>query len=117
MNTIHSATRPSRDAPFATPREVANLRANDDPGGFGRPEISADGLSLYMQHVHLNPRDSDVYISQRASVNDPWGLALGNRTVSSQKRGHEMRFALDSLIVANTVTRQASMYARRVERK
>jgi hypothetical protein len=72
---IYAATRPSRDEPFAAPQEIMNLRADDDPGALGRPEISADGLSLYMQYFHLNPRDSDVYVSHRASVDGPWGLA------------------------------------------
>jgi hypothetical protein len=73
---VFAATRPSRSAPFGPAVEITGLKAPADTGGIGRPEISADGLSLYMQHVYPEPRrDSDVFVSQRASVNDPWGVA------------------------------------------
>ncbi len=72
---VFAATRPSRDAPFGAPSEITGLKPPTDAAGLGRPEVSADGLSLYFQRVHLNPRDSDVYVSHRAGVNEPWGVA------------------------------------------
>ncbi len=74
---IFVAARPSRDAPFGTPQEVAGLREPTSVDGMFRPEVSADGLSLYMQYLPIvsGERDSDVYVAHRASVNDPWGLA------------------------------------------
>ncbi|MFO0900715.1 MAG: hypothetical protein U0836_25075 [Pirellulales bacterium] len=73
---IFSASRPSRDAPFGAPQEVAGLREPSSIDGMNRPEISNDGLSLYMQYLPLGgERDSNVYVAHRTNVNDPWGLA------------------------------------------
>jgi hypothetical protein len=85
---IYSATRPSRDAPFGAPQEVIGLGDPAHPAGMNRPEVSADGLSLYMQYLPIVPgeRDSNVYVSHRASLSDPWGRAEPVSEFSSTER-------------------------------
>jgi hypothetical protein len=43
--------------------------------GITSPEVSGDGLSLYLRVEPLGRFDSDVYVSRRDNVNAPWGVA------------------------------------------
>src|SRR5262245_56338213 len=82
------------------------LEGRDVPSGFGpwgptvnlattvnspshdqRPTISKDGLSLYFGSNRPGSagtmEGSDLYVSQRASVNDPWGAPRKVEALSS----------------------------------
>jgi len=47
------------------------------PGFEGKPALSSDGLELYFVSDRPGalggPGDQDIYVTRRASVNDPWG--------------------------------------------
>jgi hypothetical protein len=71
-----------------------------------QPAISKDGLSLYFASGRLGGfGDFDIYVSQRASVNDPWGTPqnLGPAINTSFREfgpalstdGHSLYFASD----------------------
>ncbi len=67
-----SASEAQQFGPWSTPVNIAELNTKLylEQG----PAISADGLSLYFQSNRPGGYGgNDLYVSQRASVNDPWG--------------------------------------------
>jgi len=65
--------RPVRaDFALGTPTNLRWPVTNSDIEG--SPSISADGLSLYFSRIRSG--SADIYVTQRASVSDPWGEAV-----------------------------------------
>jgi ELWxxDGT repeat protein len=67
---VRSARRPTPTSPFEKPTILF--------GGPGEPptvapSISADELTLYAQRLDPVGRIADVYVSHRATTDDPWG--------------------------------------------
>jgi Tol biopolymer transport system component len=70
------ATRPNTSVPFGA---VQNLGPTINRFvGQGSPSLSADGLSLFYAGS-INGAVADLFVSTRASLNDPWGdpVSLG----------------------------------------
>ena len=56
---------------WSAPTNVAELNSAFDEGG---PAISKNGLSLYFQSSRPGGAGvTDIYVSERESVDDPWG--------------------------------------------
>jgi Tol biopolymer transport system component/serine/threonine protein kinase len=72
---IYMSTRATRKDPWGSPVNMGP-KINSSAGE-GHPAISADGLELYF----ISGRSSgygegDIYVTRRASTNDPWGEAV-----------------------------------------
>ncbi len=73
VGEIWTATRSSLNEPFGNPSQ---LLAPQPGWGFYRPSVSSDGRSLYLQEtdVDLTSSNTDVYVSHRDSMEQPWGV-------------------------------------------
>jgi Tol biopolymer transport system component len=69
---LYIAMRPNTSVPFGA---AVNLgpTVNGFDGHFS-PSLSADGLGLYF--VGSDGTNADLYVSTRASLNDPWGAPV-----------------------------------------
>jgi len=78
---LRVCTRPSKDAPWSTPVKIGPPVGSDEPAmeigsnDAWSPEISADGLSLYFTSTRVGgySGDGDIWVSKRATKDDPWG--------------------------------------------
>jgi hypothetical protein len=66
--TVFASTRQSREDSFENPVKLIGINT----AWVSSPKVSFDGRSLYMRTVTTSPYDSDIYVAQRASTNDPW---------------------------------------------
>lgn len=100
---IWRATRSSVDAPWGAPEPVAilNSRASE-----GTPELAPDGLTLWFASDRLTTGTMDVWVTQRASREEPWSTAtlangLGINSPSNERGaapaadGHMLFFQSD----------------------
>ncbi len=71
-NDIWTASRPSRDAPFGSPIDLSEGWGTT--GLFRFPDVSADGLNLYL--TQWTTGDGDIYVATRASTDQPWDAPL-----------------------------------------
>ncbi len=80
--TMRVCTRPSKDAPWGSPVKIG------PPIGYDayRPDISADGLSLYFASMRSGGYGGDdIWVTKRSKRDDPWGepVNLGTNVNSS----------------------------------
>ncbi len=73
---IWVTTRPTKDAPWAEPRNLGpmvNSESNDFMQG-----LSIDGLVLFFASERIGGlgRAADLYMTRRATTSDPWGEAV-----------------------------------------
>ena len=72
---IWVSKRASIDAPWPAPQHLGP--AVNEPNGAHAPGLSADGLELYFSSQRADGYGNhDLYVSTRASRNDPWGKAV-----------------------------------------
>jgi hypothetical protein len=80
---IYVCTRSSKDAPWSSRVKVGPPVPSNDAW---RPDISADGLSLYFAAVGIGGYGGDdIWVTTRATKDDPWGepMNLGLNVNSS----------------------------------
>lgn len=69
---LRKSVRTSRDEPFPTPTEVAELDAvNDSTSSVSSPSLSANGLRLYFRG---NGTNKGAFVSERAALDQPFGV-------------------------------------------
>jgi hypothetical protein len=68
---VYSATRATRTSPFEAEQKLFGGPPGDPP--VVAPSVSYDGLSLYVQRHETADDLADIYVSRRASVDQPWG--------------------------------------------
>ncbi len=72
---IYMTTRPTKNAAWG-PAVNLGLKVNTS-GSEAFPWITADGLELYFSSTRPGGYGSaDIYVTRRATVNDPWGTAV-----------------------------------------
>jgi hypothetical protein len=68
---IYVCTRSSKDAPWSSRIQVGPPVPSNEPW---RPDISADGLSLYFASMREGGYGGDdIWVTTRATKHDPWG--------------------------------------------
>jgi hypothetical protein len=67
------ATRMSVDDPFSTPVLVTELASDADDT---TPDLSADGLRMYLGSDRASPGNRDLFVSERASRTSPWSTPV-----------------------------------------
>jgi len=96
---IYITTRETRDAPWGPPVNMGP-KINGSAGE-GLPSMSADGLELYF----ISGRSSgygegDIYVTRRASTNDPWGEAVNlGPLVNSAYSEYDVSLSPDGLLL------------------
>ncbi|MBV8757922.1 MAG: PD40 domain-containing protein [Deltaproteobacteria bacterium] len=80
MGDIWMSSRASVTDAWSAPVLVAPLAS---PADDTTPEVAADGLSMYFASDRLNPGDRDIYVTTRATRNDPWGAPTRVAELSS----------------------------------
>ena len=69
---LYVSTRATKDDLWGAPSNLGSVV--NDVSGEGYPDISTDGLSLYFTSDRPGGfGDADLYVSTRASTDDPWG--------------------------------------------
>jgi len=70
---IYVTRRATRDSPWGPPTNLGTtVNTSSVEGG---PTVSSDGLELYFHSNRPGYGDFDLYVSKRATRNDPWGPA------------------------------------------
>ena len=80
---IYVCTRTSKDATWSSPVKVGSPVPSNDAW---RPDISADGLSLYFAAIGIGGHGGDdIWVTTRATKDDPWSepVNLGPNVNSS----------------------------------
>jgi hypothetical protein len=72
-NDLYVMTRVSLTAPWSAPARIDELSTASLES---TPEISLDGLTLYFSSNRAGSSGVDIWVSTRASRNDPWGTAV-----------------------------------------
>ena len=71
LGDVFTARRASPTAPFGPVTIVSELASISDDTG---PDVSPDGLTLYMSSDRRTAGDRDLYISTRTDRNGPWSV-------------------------------------------
>ena len=78
---IFVTTRTNRDSPWG-PAFPLGPTVNTPAAAEGAPWISPDGLELYFQSYRSGGfGECDIYVTRRATTNDPWGTPVNLRPV------------------------------------
>lgn len=114
---VFRMTRADASTPFDAPAIVAELSTGDPELD---PEVSADGLTLYLVSNRATTGSLDIYISTRAARTDTWSsptpvdeltAGLGDRGPSLSYDGLSLVFASERMTAGNLEvyeTRRAS---------
>lgn len=68
-DSLYVATRPSVDAAFSRPREIAELNRQTSPKS---PSLSTDGLSLYFNRIGTDGKSPEFVVATRPSKEGRW---------------------------------------------
>jgi Tol biopolymer transport system component len=96
---IYMTTRATKDSPWATPVNLGpKINTSSDEGD---PWISPDGLELYFHSYKSGGHgQSDIYVTRRATQNDPWGAPVNlDLVVNSPFREQFLSLSPDGLLL------------------
>ncbi len=77
---VYAAIRPTTSAPWSEPVRVAELST---PGFETTPEISEDGLTIYLATAPAGDPDLDIYVATRPTRFASWGALVVVDALSS----------------------------------
>jgi len=104
---IWVATRTSTSEPFGAPMNVIAVSSTADER---TPEISADGLTMYLASDSLLTGDFDIYVSTRASRQSPWSVPVRVVELSSSSSDEASAIASDGTTIYLDSTRLVASF-------
>ncbi|MBA3452838.1 MAG: PD40 domain-containing protein, partial [Deltaproteobacteria bacterium] len=102
---VFTSRRISATMPFGSPTIVSNLASSADETS---PDISADGLTLYLGSDRENPGDRDLFVATRADRTLPWSTPTRVIELASPSHDSSAQETADGLAIYFATSRDGT---------